>query len=181
MSKKEQEMNEIHRAIWAIANDLRGAVDGWDFKSYVLGTLFYKYISENLTHYINEQEDEDFDYVKLNDEEVPDFVKKDLIEEFYRTTNLDISNIGDTWTTFIKNKMTKELDELIQSENLKQEAAETFIKDCLAMGEVKTTGPELRNIMPRMSRFDKNSSLKKEQLTNRLCEFIEKYNGLISD
>ena len=51
--KKEQEREELHRAIWAIADDLRGAVDGWDFKNYVLGTMFYRYISENLTSYIN--------------------------------------------------------------------------------------------------------------------------------
>lgn len=44
--KKEQERDELHRAIWAIADELRGAVDGWDFKNYVLGTMFYRYISE---------------------------------------------------------------------------------------------------------------------------------------
>ena len=53
-TKKEQERDELHRAIWAIADELRGAVDGWDFKNYVLGTMFYRYISENLTSYINE-------------------------------------------------------------------------------------------------------------------------------
>ena len=52
-TKKEQERDELHRAIWAIADELRGAVDGWDFKNYVLGTMFYRYISENLTSYIN--------------------------------------------------------------------------------------------------------------------------------
>ena len=50
---KEQERAELHRAIWQIANDLRGSVDGWDFKQYVLGFLFYRFISENLTNYIN--------------------------------------------------------------------------------------------------------------------------------
>ena len=48
-NKKEVERAELHRAIWQIANDLRGSVDGWDFKQYVLGTLFYRYISEKLT------------------------------------------------------------------------------------------------------------------------------------
>lgn len=43
--KKEWERNELHRAIWAIADELRGAVDGWDFKNYILGTMFYRYIS----------------------------------------------------------------------------------------------------------------------------------------
>ena len=65
-NKKEQERAELHRAIWNIANDLRGSVDGWDFKQYALGMLFYRYISENLTAYINDGEhtagDTAFDY-----------------------------------------------------------------------------------------------------------------------
>lgn len=48
---KEQERTELHRTIWQIANDLRGSIDGWDFKQYVLGMLFYRFISENLTNY----------------------------------------------------------------------------------------------------------------------------------
>ena len=68
-TKKEQERDELHRAIWAIADDLRGSVDGWDFKSYVLGFMFYRYISENLTNYINKGEhaagNTDFDYIAL--------------------------------------------------------------------------------------------------------------------
>ena len=47
---------ELHKTIWRIANDLRGSVDGWDFKSYVLGFLFYRFISENLTDYVNASE-----------------------------------------------------------------------------------------------------------------------------
>lgn len=54
--KKEQERQEPHRTIWAIADEMRGSVDGWDFKSYILGILFYRYISENITHYINRGE-----------------------------------------------------------------------------------------------------------------------------
>jgi len=50
------ERAELHKTIWRIANDLRGSVDGWDFKTYVLGMLFYRFISENLTSYLNEQE-----------------------------------------------------------------------------------------------------------------------------
>lgn len=72
-NKKEQERAELHRMIWNIANDLRGSVDGWDFKQYVLGMMFYRYISENLTNYINNVQHEagmkDFDYTKLSDEE----------------------------------------------------------------------------------------------------------------
>lgn len=71
--KKEQERAELHRAIWSIADDLRGSVDGWDFKHYVLGMLFYRYISENFSAYINKDEweagNKDFDYAKLSDED----------------------------------------------------------------------------------------------------------------
>lgn len=71
-TRKEQERDELHRAIWRIADDLRGSVDGWDFKSYILGIMFYRYISENLTNYINAGEIEsgnaDFDYTLLSDE-----------------------------------------------------------------------------------------------------------------
>ena len=79
---KEQERAELHRTIWGIANDLRGSVDGWDFKQYVLGMLFYRYISENFRNYINEGEIEagnpDFDYAKLSDEDA-EGAKEDLV------------------------------------------------------------------------------------------------------
>ncbi|MGI6727480.1 MAG: type I restriction-modification system subunit M N-terminal domain-containing protein [Anaerovoracaceae bacterium] len=82
-NKKEQERAELHRTIWNIANDLRGSVDGWDFKQYVLGILFYRYISENITAYINVDEHEagntDFDYVKLSDNEAEQ-AREDLVK-----------------------------------------------------------------------------------------------------
>ena len=80
--KKEQEREELHRAIWAIADELRGSVDGWDFKSYVLGTMFYRYISENLTEYINADEiaagNTDFDYAQLSDD-VAEEARADMV------------------------------------------------------------------------------------------------------
>ncbi len=83
-NKKELERDELHRAIWAIADELRGAVDGWDFKNYVLGTMFYRYISENLTNYINTGEQEagnaDFDYAKMTDGEAEE-ARDGLVEE----------------------------------------------------------------------------------------------------
>ena len=79
---KEQERAELHRMIWSIANDLRGSVDGWDFKQYVLGMLFYRYISENLAGYINigewEAGHKDFDYAKLPDQEAEQ-AREDLL------------------------------------------------------------------------------------------------------
>lgn len=81
--KKEQERAELHRAIWAIADDLRGSVDGWDFKHYVLGMLFYRYISENFANYINEGEREagntDFDYAQLSDADAAS-AKEELVQ-----------------------------------------------------------------------------------------------------
>ena len=82
--KKEQEREELHRAIWAIADELRGAVDGWDFKNYVLGTMFYRYISENLTSYINHGEweagNDGFDYAQLSDAEAEE-AREGLVQE----------------------------------------------------------------------------------------------------
>lgn len=82
--KKEQERDELHRDIWAIADELRGAVDSWDFKNYVLGTMFYRYISENLAHYINQGEQEagnaDFDYARMPDDEA-EGAKEGLVNE----------------------------------------------------------------------------------------------------
>jgi len=83
-NKKEQERDELHRAIWAIADELRGAVDGWDFKNYVLGTMFYRYISENITNYINEGEMEagntDFDYAQMSDDDAEE-AREGLVQE----------------------------------------------------------------------------------------------------
>lgn len=69
---QEAQRAELHKTIWSIADDLRGSVDGWDFKQYVIGTLFYRFISENLTDYLNKDEDEGFDYATLSDEEAED-------------------------------------------------------------------------------------------------------------
>ena len=81
---KEQERQELHRAIWAIANELRGSVDGWDFKSYVLGFLFYRFISEDLTNYINKGEWESgnkgYDYLSEKDA-VANEGKDDIVQE----------------------------------------------------------------------------------------------------
>lgn len=83
-TKKEQERDELHRAIWAIADELRGAVDGWDFKNYVLGTMFYRYISENLCYYINEGEikagNAEFDFAKMPDNEAEE-AREGLVQE----------------------------------------------------------------------------------------------------
>lgn len=97
------ERAELHKTIWRIANDLRGSVDGWDFKSYVLGFLFYRFISENLTDYVNATEREAiiaeggtpeeaaaFDYATLSNEDA-DAARDGIVKEkgfFIRPSDL---------------------------------------------------------------------------------------------
>jgi len=115
---KEQERSELHRAIWQIANDLRGSVDGWDFKQYVLGMLFYRFISENLTNYINADErragKKDFDYTTLSNKEA-EFGRADTVKEkgFYilpselfinvRKNARNDANLNETLTRVFRN------------------------------------------------------------------------------
>ncbi|EPC3566009.1 TPA: type I restriction-modification system subunit M [Klebsiella pneumoniae] len=73
-----QQRAELHRQIWAIANDVRGSVDGWDFKQYVLGALFYRFISENFSSYM-EAGDESIHYAALDDSIITDDIKDDAI------------------------------------------------------------------------------------------------------
>lgn len=83
-NSKETQRAELHKTIWRIANDLRGSVDGWDFKTYVLGMLFYRFISENLADYLNEQERKagkpDFDYATLSDADA-EFGREETVKE----------------------------------------------------------------------------------------------------
>jgi type I restriction enzyme M protein len=74
-----QQRAELQRRIWQIANDVRGAVDGWDFKQYVLGALFYRFISENFAAYI-EGGDENINYVALNDVVITPDIRDDAIK-----------------------------------------------------------------------------------------------------
>ncbi|MFK0038607.1 type I restriction-modification system subunit M [Paenarthrobacter sp. NPDC090517] len=115
---KEGQRAELHKTIWRIANDLRGSVDGWDFKSYVLGMLFYRFISENLTAYINKSEHEageqNFDYAGLGDSQA-EFGRKETVEEkgFYilpselfqnvRTQAANDANLNETLARVFKN------------------------------------------------------------------------------
>ena len=81
---KEQERTKLHNTIWKIANELRGSVDGWDFKAYVLGFLFYRFISENLANYINAEECKtgatDFNYAELSDDRA-EFGREDTVND----------------------------------------------------------------------------------------------------
>lgn len=84
MNNGSAQRAELHRRIWAIADKVRGAVEGWDFKQYVLGILFYRYISENMSAFFNKAEHEagnpDFDYAKIDDE---------MAEKYFRPNTVD--------------------------------------------------------------------------------------------
>ena len=118
-NKKEQERAELQKTIWGIANELRGSVDGWDFKQYVLGMLFYRYISENLTNYINKGErdsgNKSFDYTKMSDKDAKQ-AKDGLIDEkgffilpselfinVYEKANKDSSDLNEVLDRVFKN------------------------------------------------------------------------------
>ena len=117
-NRKEQQRAELHRMIWNIATDLRGSVDGWDFKQYVLGMLFYRYISENLTDYINRGEHEagnsDFDYAQLSDAEAEEaradlvltrgfFILPSELFENVRSAAADDENLNETLEQAFRN------------------------------------------------------------------------------
>lgn len=80
----ESQRAELHRTIWKIANDLRGSIDGWDFKTYVLGMLFYRFISENLSAYLDDHQhragEKDFSYAALPDDKA-EFGRKATVEQ----------------------------------------------------------------------------------------------------
>ena len=81
---KEQERTKLHNTIWRIANELRGSVDGWDFKAYVLGFLFYRFISENLVNYLNAEERKtgvaDFNYAEISDDQA-EFGREETVND----------------------------------------------------------------------------------------------------
>ena len=84
-NKESEQRAELHKKIWGIADSVRGAVDGWDFKQYILGILFYRFISENITDYFNKPEHENgdinFDYSKITDDLAKQDFKPGAVED----------------------------------------------------------------------------------------------------
>ena len=84
-NNETMQRSELHRKIWAIADDVRGPVDGWDFKQYILGILFYRFISENITEFFNSAEHEagdlEFDYAEISDEEAERDFRPNTVED----------------------------------------------------------------------------------------------------
>lgn len=116
---REKQRNELHKTIWSIANELRGSVDGWDFKAYVLITLFYRFISEDITSYINAQEAQGFDYATLDDE-TAQTAKEALIKAkgyFIAPSELFSSLVAKIKndSTFAQNELNQELKRIFQA------------------------------------------------------------------
>ena len=107
-----QERAELHKTIWKIANDLRGSVDGWEFKAYVLGSIFYRFISENICDYIRSLMAEigqpDFDYAAMSDNEAENIRQKMVQEKGYFILPSHCYSEPNGDVVFTKNRRTKE-------------------------------------------------------------------------
>ena len=109
-----QQRAALQRQIWQIANDVRGSVDGWDFKQYVLGTLFYRFISENFANYI-EGGDDSINYAKLSDDIITDEIIHDAVKTkgyFIYPSNLFVNVVADAHKN---NNLNTELADIFKS------------------------------------------------------------------
>ena len=117
---REQERQELHKTIWGIANDLRGSVDGWDFKAYVLGMLAYRYLSESLAGELNRGERDagalTFDYAKQEDSlEGKD--RENFVEKwgYYIEPRLLFENVMESDVSDLNEKLRRAFDQIEKS------------------------------------------------------------------
>jgi type I restriction enzyme R subunit len=104
--------------------------------------------------------------------------KRELIEEFIKTVNVD-TDVEEDWISFVNDQKEKELDSIIQEERLKPEETRAFINNSFRDGVLKTTGMDIDNILPPMSRFGGKRAKKKQTVIEKLTEFFERYFDLI--
>jgi len=104
--------------------------------------------------------------------------KRELIEEFIKTVNVD-TDVEEDWISFVNAQKEKELDSIIQEERLKPEETRAFINNSFRDGILKTTGMDIDNILPPMSRFGGKRAKKKQTVIEKLTEFFERYFDLI--
>lgn len=104
--------------------------------------------------------------------------KKELIENFIRTVNAT-SVIGEDWRKFVLEQKEKDLQSIIDAENLKAEETRTFIDNAFRDGAIRTTGTDLDKIMPPLSRFGGGRAEKKDVIVSKLIGFFERYYGLV--
>lgn len=111
---EEQQRSKLQGKIWEIADNVRGSIDGWDFKQYVLGTLFYRFISENFTSYI-EAGDESINYSEMEDKDISEEIKNDVTKTkgyFIYPSELFV-NIARTANT--NESLNTDLDDIFKS------------------------------------------------------------------
>lgn len=139
-----QQREELQAKIWKIANEVRGAVDGWDFKQFVLGTLFYRYISENFTDYI-EGGDSSIDYATLPDSVITPAIKDDAVKTkgyFIYPSQLFVNVVKTAYTNPNLNTDLKAIFDAIES-SANGYASEKNIKGLFA--DFDTTSTRLGN------------------------------------
>jgi len=151
-----QQRADLQRQIWQIANDVRGSVDGWDFKQYVLGTLFYRFISENFTDYI-EGGDDSIKYTELSDDVITNDIKDDAIKTkgYFIYPSQLFANVAASATT--NENLNTDLAAIFSSieSSASGYASEKDIKGLFA--DFDTTSNRLGNTVK-----DKNSRLAKQ-------------------
>ncbi|MBR2124266.1 MAG: type I restriction endonuclease subunit R [Acetobacter sp.] len=112
--------------------------------------------------------------------------KRKLVEQFVKNFSVSAQNLSqnktneaikETWSTFVKNQYTQELDAIIDEEKLQPERTRQFMEDALQDGFLKTTGTNFNQILPKMSPFSKNTREREKTISNRLQDFFEKYHG----
>lgn len=106
--------------------------------------------------------------------------KKELIEKFINNLASD-SDVVEEWVKFVDEEKTNDLNKIIKEENLKEEETKKYIKNCFENGEIKTTGTEINEIMPPISRFSKsteNKTVKKQKLFEKFFKFFDKFCGV---
>lgn len=150
MSEQSQRQ-ELHRKIWSIADDVRGAVDGWDFKQYILGILFYRFISENFTSYI-EGGDPDINYAEYPEDMITDDIKDDAVKTkgyFIYPSQLFANVVKSARTNEDLNTHLKEIFDEIESSAVGY-ASENDIKGLF--DDVDTRSNRLGNTVPERNK-----------------------------
>ncbi|PKO41087.1 MAG: hypothetical protein CVU30_15100 [Betaproteobacteria bacterium HGW-Betaproteobacteria-3] len=172
-----QQRAELQRRIWQIANDVRGAVDSWDFKQYVLGTLFYRFISENFVSYIEGGEVRRVIRASLGNR-----AKESLLVDFINQTDLDPmgdkASVMDAFFTFAQAEQQREAQALISAENLNTEAARRYITTSLKREFASDSGTELNAVLPKMSPLNPQYLTKKQSVFQKIAAFVEKFKGV---
>jgi type I restriction enzyme M protein len=156
--KNQQQADALRRQIWQIANKVRGAVDGWDFKHFVLGALFYRFISENFTNYI-EAGDENIDYASMLDRDISEYVKDDAIK-----TKGYFIYPSQLFQNIIKN--------IRQNENLNTDLAKIFT-DIEASAQGYASEQDITGLFSDFDTTSNRLGNTVKQKNERLCEVLE--------